>query len=61
MALAGKMAFWKPGMRIMTDGPNRIPPMTSAMTRGWPKYLSGKYSSRQNMMMMPAWEKKLPC
>lgn len=31
----GKMDAWKLGMRIMTEGPSRIPPMTSAMTRGW--------------------------
>jgi len=34
MEAAGKMAAWKPGMRIMTEGPRMMPPMTSAMTRG---------------------------
>ena len=34
-AAVGKMAFWKPGMRIITDGPSMIPPRTSAITRGW--------------------------
>nr|POF24725.1 hypothetical protein CFP56_71700 [Quercus suber] len=30
----GKMASEKPGMRPMTEGPSKIPPTTSAMTRG---------------------------
>lgn len=30
----GKMASVKPGIRPRTDGPSRIPAMTSAMTRG---------------------------
>ena len=30
----GKMASLKPGTRPRTDGPSRIPPMISAMTRG---------------------------
>lgn len=34
---AGKMASLKPGIRDSTEGPNRMPPMTSAMTRGCPR------------------------
>ena len=35
MEAAGKMALVKPGMRPMIEGPRMMPPMTSAMTRGW--------------------------
>jgi len=34
MEATGKIASVKPGIRPMTEGPSRIPPMTSAMTRG---------------------------
>ena len=37
----GNIASVKPGIRPMTDGPRRIPPMTSAMTRGCHKRDSG--------------------
>jgi len=31
----GKIALVKPGIRPNTEGPRSIPPMISAMTRGW--------------------------
>jgi hypothetical protein len=34
-ASSGKMVSVKPGIRPITDGPSRMPPMTSAITRGW--------------------------
>ena len=52
----GKMASVKPGMRPMTDGPSRIPPMTSAITRGCRMRERGQCKRRQNMMIMPACE-----
>jgi hypothetical protein len=51
----GKMAFWKPGIRIITDGPRIIPPMTSAITLGWRSLERGKWSRRQKIIMMPAY------
>lgn len=35
MDAAGNIAAVNPGILPITDGPSRIPPMTSAMTRGW--------------------------
>ena len=51
---AGKMASVKPGARPRTEGPSRMPPMTSAMTRGWRILERGKWRRRQKMIMMPA-------
>jgi len=34
-APAGKTVEVNPGIRPITEGPSRMPPMTSAMTRGW--------------------------
>ena len=50
----GKIASEKPGMRPITEGPSRIPPMTSAITRGWRIRERGQCSSRQKPMMMLA-------
>jgi len=55
MEAAGKMALVKPGMRPKTEGPRRMPPMTSAMTRGWRILERGKWRRRQKMMMIPAY------
>ena len=56
MEAVGKMASVKPGTRPNTEGPRRIPPMTSAMTRGWRNLERGKWRRRQKTMMMPACE-----
>ena len=54
MEARGKMALVKPGARPRTEGPSRIPPMTSAMTLGCLIMERGRWRSRVNMMMMPA-------
>lgn len=56
MEALGNMASEKPGMRPKTDGPRRIPPTISAMTRGWRILERGKCRRRVKMMMMPACE-----
>lgn len=55
MASVGKIAFVKPGMRPMIEGPRTIPPMTSAMTLGWRSLERGHWRRRQRMRMMLAW------
>ena len=50
----GKMASLKPGIRPMTDGPSKIPAMTSAMTRGWRSRDKGKCKIRQKIRIMEA-------
>lgn len=37
----GKMASVKPGILPITEGPSNMPPMTSAITRGWRSRESG--------------------
>lgn len=54
MEAVGKMASVKPGIRPNTEGPRRIPPMISAMTRGWRILERGKWRRRVKMMIMPA-------
>ncbi len=54
MEAAGKMVSVKPGIRPMTEGPSKMPPMTSAITRGWRSLERGKCSRRQKIMIMPA-------
>ena len=54
MEAVGKMCSVKPGIRPKTEGPRRMPPMTSAMTRGWRILERGKWRIRQKMMMMAA-------
>ena len=54
MEAVGKMAAVKPGIRPNTEGPRRIPPMISAMTRGCLILERGKWRTRQKMMMIPA-------
>lgn len=49
------MAALKPGMRIMTDGPSMIPPITSAITRGCRILERGQCSNRQKMIIIPAY------
>src|SRR5437762_11323791 len=43
----------------MTEGPSKIPPMTSAITRGWRIRDNGKWSKRQKTIIMKAWHCKL--
>lgn len=50
---AGKMASLNPGMWPITDGPRMIPPMTSAMTRGWRILDRGQCRIWQTMTMRP--------
>ncbi len=50
----GNMAAVKPGIRPKTEGPSRIPPIISAMTRGCLILERGKCRTRQKMMMIPA-------
>jgi hypothetical protein len=52
----GNMVLVKLGIWPSTDGPRRMPPMTSAITRGWRILESGQWRSQQKMMMMPAFE-----
>ena len=54
MEAVGNMAAVKPGMRPKTEGPRRIPPIISAITRGCFILERGKWRTRQKMMMMPA-------
>ena len=58
MEAGGKIASVKPGARPRTEGPRRMPPMTSAITRGCLILERGKWSSLQKMMMMPACEER---
>lgn len=50
----GKMALLKPGIRPITEGPNKMPAITSAMTRGCRSRDRGKCKSRQKIRIMPA-------
>ncbi len=50
----GNMAAVNPGIRPKTEGPRRMPPMISAMTRGCLILERGKWRTRQKMMMIPA-------
>ena len=50
----GKMWFVKPGILPKTEGPSRMPPMISAMTRGCLILDSGKWRIRQKTRMMLA-------
>jgi hypothetical protein len=54
MEAAGKMALVKPGILPNTEGPRRIPTMTSAMTRGCRSLERGQCRIRQKVMTMPA-------
>lgn len=55
IADAGNIAAWKPGIRIMTEGPSMIPPRTSAITRGCRILERGQWRSLQKIMMIPAY------
>ena len=55
MEAAGKMALVKPGARPRTEGPSSMPPITSAMTLGCLILERGRWRSRVNMRIMPAY------
>ena len=54
MEAAGNIAAVKPGILPNTDGPSKMPTMTSAMTRGCLSFESGQCKRRQEMITMPA-------
>ena len=54
IAAVGKIASSKPSMRIRTDGPRMIPPMTSAITLGCRILERGQCSIRQKIMIIIA-------
>ncbi len=51
----GKMAARNPGTFPMTEGPKMMPPMTSAITRGWRIFLRGQWRMWHTMMINPAY------
>jgi hypothetical protein len=58
MDAVGKMWAVKPGILPMTEGPSRMPVITSAMTRGWRSKAKGQWMMRVIIMTMAAWMMK---
>jgi len=54
MEAAGNIADVNPGILPNTDGPSKMPTMTSAITLGCRSFESGQWRRRQKMMTMPA-------
>jgi hypothetical protein len=57
IADVGKMAFVNPGILPNTEGPSRIPPITSAITRGCLSNDSGKCNRRHKIKIIAAYKR----